>query len=122
MKNYNYNDYKNYNIKYEILEYDYLKNKPQDSGKRAPIDLVNAVVSESKETSFVKEIVSWLQDFAPAKLTVSFVLRLRQKNYEDLCALVYSLHFRASALVEDIMMLGPSNEFVVKYFRDFPPR
>ena len=116
--NNNYNKYNNY--KFEML--DCLKNKPNDSWERAPIDLAKAIAAESKESSFVKEIVDWLQAYAPAKLTITFVLRLRNKNYEQLCELIYGLHFRASLVIEDIMMLGPTNVFVVKYFQDFPPK
>lgn len=72
------------------------------------------------------DIVDWLRKDAPKKLRS--VLNGLDKHrvlppvpYEYLCRVVYELEFRANEVVEGRMILGPNNEWVQKYFADFPP-
>lgn len=84
------------------------------------------------DRGFFEEMVSWLRRDAPKKLRVvisnlyPWSTGLSKANadlsYERLCESVYSMGFRASEMIEKRMILGPSNEWVRKYFADFGPR
>ena len=117
IKNYskNYN-HKLYNNKYALYEREF----EEKNDKRASDQLIQSTILGAKEQAFVTEIVNWMRHSAPAKLTTSFVFRLKNINREQLCGMVYGLQFRASEMVENIMLLGPSNDFVRRYFADFP--
>jgi hypothetical protein len=88
--------------------------------------MIDEVLERTEDKDFLREIVAWLKHDAPKKLrpALSEIHGIRQKpiKYEWLCELVYNLNFRASERIEHRMILGQTNEWTRKYFKDFPPR
>lgn len=80
-----------------------------------------------EDKDFFREMVDWLRKYAPRKLRValqelwSAASASVDLSYERLCEVVYKMAFRASEALEHRMVLGPNNQWVQKYFGDFPP-
>jgi hypothetical protein len=76
-----------------------------------------------EERGFFQEMVAWLRRCALKKLKVALlsIITKRDRTYEHLCEVVYKMGFRASDILERRMILGETNEWVRKYFKDFPP-
>ncbi len=80
-----------------------------------------------EDKAFFEDVVDWLRKDAPRKLR-EFLngcktgLAFADLSYKTLCEAVFRMGFRASERLEQRMMLGQNNEWVKKYFADFPPR
>ena len=82
-----------------------------------------------EDKGFFEEMVAWTRRDAPKKLRgmlsnlYPWRTRLSKANadlsYVMLCKVVYMMGFRASETIEKRMILGPSNEWVRRYFEDF---
>lgn len=82
-----------------------------------------------EDNGFFEDVVDWLRKDAPRKLRAflngcktSLRMSCSVPWYETLCEAVFRMGFRASERLEQRMMLGQNNEWVKKYFADFPPR
>lgn len=114
---------------------------PKDSNKSVPVGqppTTDSIIEEIRQhpgledRGFFDDVVSWLREDAPKKLrgflhdlyphTTGLSKASADLSYKTLCGAVYKAEFRASERLEQRMMLGSSNEWVRKYFADFPPR
>lgn len=88
--------------------------------------MIEDILKRTEDKEFFKEVVAWLRQDAPKKLRAALIeihgIRQKPIKYEWLCELVYNLNFRASERIEHRMILGQTNEWTRKYFKDFPPR
>lgn len=87
-------------------------------------EMIRDALSRTEDEGFFGDMVAWLKKDAPRRL--KSVLRdlcspMGTISYERLCASLYNVGFRASERLERRMTLGPSNEWIRKYFEDFPP-
>lgn len=78
-----------------------------------------------EDRGFFEDMVAWLRMDAPRRLRGMLEDLFPWKtsadfSYERLCEAVYRMGFRASKILERRMILGTSNEWVRKYFEDFP--
>lgn len=91
--------------------------------KDGPEPDVEEIARRSQDRGFFHDIVGWLGPNAPKRLKrLLWDLSLADAvSYERLCKAVVSVEFRASEVIERRMALGPVNEWVRQYFRDFPP-
>lgn len=113
----------------------------KDSDKATPVpspptdeQMIEVILEHQylEEKDFFLDMVEWLRNDAPKKLRT--MLRelwpgntITQRatanlDYERLCEVIYKMGFRASEILERRMTLGQNNEWVKKYFEDFPPR
>lgn len=87
--------------------------------------MIENILSKTEEKGFFGDIVEWLKRDAPKKVTATLNdlhYSSEPVTYERLCEAVYDVGFRATERIEQRMMLGPANEWVQGYFRDFPER
>lgn len=107
-----------------------IQGTPSDD-QPAPVHLTDGrmikdILEKAEDKDFFREIVLWLKQDAPKKLRPALQelhgIRRNPIKYEWLCELVYNLNFRASEKIEQRMILGQANEWVKKYFQDFPPK
>lgn len=88
-------------------------------------EMTGRILPHMEDKGMFTDIVDWLRKDAPKKLR-SVLNGLDEHRvlppvpYEYLCRVVYELGFRASDILESRMILGPNNEWVKKYFADFP--
>lgn len=89
-------------------------------------EMIGRILPHMEDKGMFTDIVDWLRKDAPKKLRSA--LNGLDKHrvlppvpYEHLCRVVYELGFRANEVVEGRMILGLNNEWVKKYFEDFPP-
>lgn len=85
-----------------------------------------------EDKGFFEDMVAWIRMDAPKKLrtmltnlcpwTTGLGRASADLSYKMLCRVVYEMGFRASEVLERRMTLGQNNEWVRKYFGDFPPR
>lgn len=138
-KNMNYNKYeefakKNINFgKWTLHSKDYDKAIPVAP---APTDkeIIDEILQHPslEDKGFFEDVVDWLRKDAPRKLraflndlypwTTALSKASADLSYGVLCEAVFRMGFRASERLEQRMMLGQNNEWVKKYFADFPPR
>lgn len=133
-KNMNYNKYEEFakkNINFGKWTYhskDYDKAIPVAP---APTDkeIIDEILQHPslEDKGFFEDVVDWLRKDAPRKLRAFLngfktSLLVSAPCYETLCEAVFRMGFRASERLEQRMMLGQNNEWVKKYFADFPPR
>ena len=98
-------------------------------------EMIKILLPHMEDKGMFEDIVEWLRKDAPKKLRgVLNGLRTergravlsgtdrRQVLYEYLCRVVYELDFRVNEVVEGRMILGTNNQWVKKYFEDFPLR
>lgn len=93
---------------------------------RTESEMVRDVLSRAEDGDFFGDMVTWLEKDAPRKLKsalrdLSAPMHTGEVSYERLCEVLYKIGFRASEVLVRRMTLGPSNEWVRKYFQDFPP-
>jgi hypothetical protein len=87
--------------------------------------MIKNLLPHMEDKGMFTDIVDWLRKDAPKKLRGvlnGLYAHLPPVPYEHLCRIVYELGFRANEVVEGRMILGPNDEWVKKYFEDFPLR
>lgn len=88
--------------------------------------MIEDILERTEDKEFFREVVAWLKHDSPKKLRPALQelhgVRQSPIKYEWMCELIYNLNFRASEKLEHMMILGQTNEWVKKYFGDFPPR
>lgn len=87
--------------------------------------MIEEILGRTDDQGFFKDLVSWLSVDAPKKVRRTLKefaspMHTGIITYERLCEVVYRIGFRASELIERRMILGPSNQWVAEYFKDFP--
>ena len=87
-------------------------------------EMIEKIISNNEDCGFFQDVLNWLRKVAPKK--VAFFIRelyLSRSSdlysYKKMCELVYKLGFRTTDIIEKRMILGPSNEWVKEYFKDF---
>lgn len=138
---YNDNDYNTWpsNIKKENFGHKWIHQPTNTPIPPATTDeqMIEAISEHQylEEKDFFLDMVEWLRKDAPKKLRTmlqelwpwpGWGNTITQRatvnlDYERLCEVVYKMGFRASERLERRMMLGQNNEWVKKYFADFPP-
>ncbi|NBT57628.1 hypothetical protein EBT16_02475 [bacterium] len=88
--------------------------------------MMEDILSRTEDQGFLRDLVEWLRSEAPKKLKRTLKelvapMHTGAVTYERLCEVVYQVGFRTSELIERRMILGPSNNWVAEYFKDFPP-
>lgn len=113
----------------------------KDSDKAIPVappptdkEIIEEILGHPnlEDRGFFEDVVNWLKEDAPRKLRgflndlYPWVTGLSKASadlsYETLCEAVFRMGFRASERLERRMTLGQTNDWVRKYFLDFPPR
>lgn len=88
--------------------------------------MIEEILERAEDKEFFREIVLWLTNNAPKKLRSALQELYGIKRdiilYAWFCKIVYLMNFRANEKLEQHMILGQTNEWVRKYFTDFPPR
>lgn len=86
-------------------------------------EMIKDILSRTDERGFFEDMVDWLRRDAPRRLQKALKeLHAGSVAYDRLCEVLYHTWFRTTERLERRMMLGPANEWVQKYFKDFPPR
>lgn len=89
-------------------------------------ELIAKILEKTDEKDFFKDIVKWMSHImAPTKRRqiiddIRGWARTRRLSHSDFCMHIFSSRIRASKPLENRMMLGDSNEWVKKYFENFP--
>lgn len=129
MSSWTYNNF-DYNKNFGTWVYDALNKNPATPAQTDK-QIIESILEHPnlEDKGFFEDMVAWLRKDAPKKL--GSVLNglyysgtgLGRANadlsYNNLCKMVYSAGFRASEVLERRMILGPTNEWVKKYFEDF---
>ena len=84
--------------------------------------MIDDIMNRTEDQGFFKDVVDWLSKEAPRILlnTLEQLCYAGPVTYSRLCEFLYDIGFRTSELIERRMILGPSNKWVVEYFKDFP--
>ena len=84
--------------------------------------MMDDIMNRTEDQGFFKDVVDWLSKEAPRILqnTLEQLCYAGPVTYNRLCEFLYDIGFRTSELIERRMILGPSNKWVVEYFKDFP--
>lgn len=90
-------------------------------------EMIKDILSRAEDGGFFKDMVEWLRRDAPRKLRKALnelrpPMHKGPVAYDRLCEVLYQVGFRASEILERRMILGPSNDWVQRYFEDFPKR
>ena len=95
-------------------------------------ELIAKILDKTDEKEFFKDIVKWIcHVLAPTKRRQIIedirgwsrtAAATRRLSHSDFCMFIFSSRIRASELLESRMLLGESNEWVKKYFENFPTR
>jgi hypothetical protein len=91
-------------------------------------EMIKSLLPHMEDKGMFEDIVDWLRKDAPKKLRgllnglYAQHMILPPVPYEYLCRVVYELEFRANEVVENRMILGTNNQWVKRYFEDFPLR
>lgn len=89
-------------------------------------EMIKEILSKVEDKGFFNDILNWLRQMAPKKIDyflnqMYFPIKSGLCfSYESMCKIVYQLGFRANEIIERRMILGDNNEWVQKYFKDFP--
>ena len=113
--------------------------QPKGGGEPIPVmppptdeQMICAIIEHQhlEDKDFFREIVDWLRRDAPRKLRWTLqelwpgdsglARASADLSYGRLCEVVYKLGFRTSEAIEGRMMLETPNDWVKKYFEDFP--
>lgn len=92
-------------------------------------EMMEDIMPRVADEGFFMDMVAWLKKDAPKRLGSVLAELYRPPHaytqaaaiaYDRLCETLYQVGFRASETLERRMILGPSNKWVVEYFKDFP--
>jgi hypothetical protein len=86
--------------------------------------MIEDIMNRTEDRGFFKDVVDWLDKEAPRRLQSvlkELYSHVGSVTYDLLCEVLYRIGFRTSELIERRMILGPSNNWVAEYFKDFPP-
>lgn len=112
----------------------------KDSDKAIPVapaptdqEIIEEILQHPslEDKGFFEDMVIWLKEDAPRKFrailndlypwSTGLSKASADLSYETLCEAVFRVGFRATERLERRMILGQTNEWVRKYFADFPP-
>lgn len=87
--------------------------------------MIDDIMNRTEDKGFFKDMVEWLKKDAPKRLSgmlkeLVSPMHTGTVAYDRLCEVLYQIGFKTSEPIERRMILGPSNEWVKKYFADFP--
>lgn len=90
-------------------------------------EMMSDILSRVEDEGFFKDMVVWLKNDAPRKLKQALremcePMHAGPVAYDRLCEVLYQIGFRANDVLERRMKLGPANDWVRRYFDEFPPK